>query len=189
MKIEKIKIEDLTPYESNTKIHTEEQVQEIINSIKKFGFNDPIGVWGDKNIIVSGHGRTLAMKKLGYEEIDCIRLDHLNEEERRAYTIAHNSTNMSTGFDFETLEKELADLDMFEWADFGLDFKIEDDEVKVNENKEHSLKENNMKVNVCPNCGCEFVDGKPYEEICKIAKDYIDKLGGFEKFSEWGLIR
>lgn len=120
MEIIRLKTSELTPYEKNAKLHPQEQIDQIKNSIQQFGMNDPIAIWGKKNIVVEGHGRLLALEQLGIDEVDCIRLDHLTDDERRAYTIAHNSTNMSSGFDFDILEQELADLD-FDFSDFGLD--------------------------------------------------------------------
>lgn len=64
LKIEYLKIEDITPYKNNAKIHTAEQIKQIKNSIKEFGMNDPIGIWGEKNIIVEGHGRLIACEQL-----------------------------------------------------------------------------------------------------------------------------
>lgn len=74
MQIERIAISKIKPYEKNAKRHTDEQIQHIINSIEQFGMNDPIGIWGEKNVIVEGHGRYFALKKMGVKEVDCIRL-------------------------------------------------------------------------------------------------------------------
>lgn len=90
MKIEKLKISELKPYKNNAKIHTEKQIEQIKSSIEKFGNNDPIGIWGKDNLIVEGHGRYEALKQLGYDEVEVIRLDHLTDEERKAYTLIHN---------------------------------------------------------------------------------------------------
>lgn len=89
MEIIKLNINELKPYEKNAKIHTPEQIEQIKSSIEKFGMNDPIGIWGKDNIIVEGHGRIEALKQLNIEEVECIRLDHLTDEERKAYTLAH----------------------------------------------------------------------------------------------------
>lgn len=107
MKIETLKLKDLTPYEKNAKEHPQKQVEQIKESIKRFGMNDPIAVWGKKNIIVEGHGRVLACKELGIEEVPCIRLDHMTDVERREYTLIHNKTTMNSDFNFGLLEDEL----------------------------------------------------------------------------------
>jgi site-specific DNA-methyltransferase (adenine-specific) len=126
VEIVKIKIDELTPYEKNAKLHPREQIEQIKLSIQKYQMCDPIGVWGKKNIICEGHGRWMALKELGYEEVDCIRLDHLTDKERKEYTLIHNKTTMDTGFDLDVLLPELEDLDFL--SDFDFDFGIEDEE-------------------------------------------------------------
>lgn len=125
MEIVNIKVSSLRPYDKNSKIHNKENIEAIKKSIEKYGFNDPIGVWGKDNLVVEGHGRLLACKELGIEEVPCIRLDHLTEEERREYTLLHNKTTMMTDFDLDLLSEELADLDL---SDFELDWGIEETE-------------------------------------------------------------
>lgn len=121
LKIVKLRIDSLTMDPENAKLHPDYQVQQIKKSIENFGMNDPIGVWGENNLIVEGHGRVMAMQLLGETEIDCIRLDHLSEEERKAYALAHNSTNMSTGFDNSLLLKLIEDVkDNFNMEDYGI---------------------------------------------------------------------
>ena len=123
MEIIKLPVKAITPYKGNAKKHTDRQIQHIINSIERFGFCDPIGVWGDKNIIVEGHGRYLAQLKRGAVEVDCIRLDHLTDDERRAYTLAHNQATMETAFDADMLKIELVGISGVDMAalDFNLD--------------------------------------------------------------------
>ena len=81
MEVVKLKLKDLKQYKKNAKLHPKEQIEQIKESIIQFGFNDPIAIWGNDNIIVEGHGRYLALKELGYKEVDCIRLDHMTDEE------------------------------------------------------------------------------------------------------------
>lgn len=128
MKIVYLPVGQLKPYEKNARKHTKDDLQTIIESIKAFGFRDPIGVWGKKNIVVEGHGRLLAAKELGMETVPCLRLDDLTDEQRRAYTLAHNQTTDNSSFDLEILNSELADLDSmdldFDLADFGFDMSF-----------------------------------------------------------------
>ena len=128
LKIEYVDIDTLSPYSNNAKIHTPEQVNQIAESIKDFGFNDPIGVTGDT--IVTGHGRLLAARQLGLKQVPIVRLDHLTDAQRRAYTLVHNQLTMNTGNDLDILNEELErlaeeDIDM---SVFGLELP-EDDEV------------------------------------------------------------
>ena len=132
MKIEKINIDKLIPYEKNAKIHTPEQIEQIKNSIKEFGNNDPIAI-DENNMIIEGHGRITALKELGYKEVEAVRLSHLSEEQKKAYILAHNKLTMNTDFDLALLSDELdflkdTDIDM---SDFGFDLEedlLEEDE-------------------------------------------------------------
>lgn len=103
-------IKALTPYRMNARRHTEYQIDRICQSIEEYGFNDPIGVWGEENLIVEGHGRWLAAQRLGLETAPCIRLDHLTEEQRREYAVNHNHTNDLSSWDWGKLRKDLTEL-------------------------------------------------------------------------------
>lgn len=160
MKLEKISIDKIKMYDNNTKEHPEWQVEQIKKSIQEFGFNDPIAI-DEKGIIIEGHGRFLALKDLGYTEIEVIRLNHLTEEQKKAYAIAHNKLTMNTDFDTEKLRMELSKLEEsnFDLSVLGFEnieleeimevdaeevLEIEDEETE-NERTRHKL--------ICPHCG------------------------------------
>lgn len=93
------------------------------------------GIWKDE--IVEGHGRLIACKELGYTEVPIIRLDHLSDEERKAYTLAHNKLTMNSDFDIDILNDELDDILNIDMTDFGFDLDLEDEEEKeIIEDKE-----------------------------------------------------
>ena len=118
LKIEYIDLSKLKPYKNNARKHKKEDIEYIKNSIKQFGFLDPIGIWGKENIIVEGHGRFFAVKELGYQKVPCIRLDELSDEERRAYALAHNKTAEMSSWDLRLVDLELKDLNI-DMLDFG----------------------------------------------------------------------
>lgn len=140
LKIEYVDINCLKKYHKNAKKHPKEQIKRISNSIKEFGMCDPIGVWGEENLIIEGHGRLMALKKLGYKEAPIIRLDHLDEEQRKAYTLAHNKSAESE-WDFEILQDELESILNIDMADFGFDMLAEEDEPKIMEDEMPSIPE------------------------------------------------
>ncbi len=153
IKIEYLPIEQLKPYEKNTRKHKDYDVGEIAKSIEAYGFCDPIGIWGE-NIIVEGHGRLLAAKKLNMKEVPCIRLDHMTDEQRRGYAIVHNKTAELSEYDFEILAQELQEIDL---SDFDFDFPEvfefetneepqEQEQEKVNE-RERTYKLYNLQYN------------------------------------------
>jgi ParB-like chromosome segregation protein Spo0J len=80
MKIENMLVSDIIPYMNNAKEHPKHQIEQIVNSIREFGFNDPIAI-DEHNVIIEGHGRLEALKLMGINTVDCIRLSHLTEDE------------------------------------------------------------------------------------------------------------
>lgn len=128
LKIEYVDINSIKPYKNNAKLHPKEQIEQIKKSIEQFGMDDPIGIWKDE--IVEGHGRLIACKELGYTEVPIIRLDHLSDEERKAYTLAHNKLTMNSDFDLGILNDELDDILNIDMSDFGFDLDLEDEEEK-----------------------------------------------------------
>ena len=83
-----------------------------------------MGIWGDKNIIVEGHGRLIAAKEMGLEKVPVIRLDHLTDTQRRDYAIRHNRTAELSAWDFGKLEEEIARLEIegVDLSGLGFDF-------------------------------------------------------------------
>ena len=155
-----MEINKLKQYENNAKMHPEYQIKQIAESIKKFGFNDPIAIWGEENLIIEGHGRYLACLQLDLKEVDVIRLDHLTENERKAYTLTHNKLNLNTGFDFEILDKELLNLiEEFDMEEFGFETNFLQDNIPYEE-KETEINLDKFGdeefENECPKCKFKF---------------------------------
>lgn len=155
MKIVNLSIEQITPYERNAKKHPAEQISEIKESIRKFGLARPLGVWGEENLLVYGHSTYTALKELGISEIPCVRLDHLPDEERRAYTLIDNQTTLKTTWEEKLLEEELQgifDIDMtvfdFDMPDFPdkaeADAQQDSDEGYYGDERERTQKAYNM---------------------------------------------
>lgn len=130
MQIVYIDPRQLMPYDRNARKHAPKDIEAIKASVREFGFSDPIGIWGDDNVIVEGHGRQIAAIELGLERVPCIRLDHMSDEQRRAYALAHNKTAELSAWDFGKLEEELAGLaiDGFEMDVFGFGDSYEDED-------------------------------------------------------------
>ena len=103
------KITELIPYVNNARTHSDEQVLQICSSIKEFGFTNPVLIDGE-NGIIAGHGRLMAAKKLGLEEVPTIELSHLSEAQRKAYILADNKLALNSGWDNDLLAIEFAEL-------------------------------------------------------------------------------
>lgn len=156
MKIEYIKISELKPYANNSKIHSAEQIEQIKQSIKEFGFNDPVAVWKN-NEIIEGHGRFLAGLELGMNIIPIIRLDELSDEQRRAYGIIHNKLTMDTGFDIDLLNDELEAIPSIDMEKYGIETTDEIDFA--------SFYEEDKKEVVCEHCGKVFYVNRKGEVV------------------------
>ena len=145
---------DLTPYENNARKHTPEDIEQIKASIEADGFNDPLGIWGENNLIVEGHGRQIAALEMGLDKVPCIRLDHMTETQRRDYAIRHNRTAELSGWDFAKLEEEIAALEI-EGVDLsGLKFTFADasalDDLFAPDPEQEEKEPKKIK---CPHCG------------------------------------
>lgn len=109
-RIELRPIDDLRPYDKNPRLHSSEQVRKIAASIRAFGFNAPILVDETSGEIIAGHGRLMAAQLLQLESVPVVVLDHLSEDDRRAYVIADNKLNDESGWDEKMLAEELTAL-------------------------------------------------------------------------------
>lgn len=118
LKVEYVPVSSIHPYAHNAKQHPKEQVEQIANSIEQFGFDDPIAVDED-GMVIEGHGRLMAAKLLGMETVPVIRLIGLDDEAKRAYILAHNQLTLSSGFDIDVLNAELANIVTIDMSDFG----------------------------------------------------------------------
>ena len=119
MKVEYLSPGELYPYPANAKIHSPEQVKRIANSIKAFGWQQPIVIDKD-NVVIIGHGRLFAAQELRLDSVPVVRADDLTEDQVKALRLADNKLNESP-YDFSKLEEELAALDIagFDMEQFG----------------------------------------------------------------------
>src|SRR4051794_2472244 len=97
-KTRSVAIRKLVPYDKNPRLHSEDQVRQIASSIQEFGFVNPIIVDKDLNVI-AGHGRLMAANLLGMEEVPVLVVEHLTEQQRRAYIIADNRIAQNSDWD------------------------------------------------------------------------------------------
>ncbi len=118
--IEQVPVAGLRPYSRNARTHSAQQIAQIAASIRTFGFNNPILVDKD-NVIIAGHGRVEAAKQLGLYMVPVIRLEHLSEDQKRAYILADNRLAEKAGWDREILKIELQHLVL---VDAGFDVSI-----------------------------------------------------------------
>ena len=115
--IEYVSVDNLKAYERNARTHSDEQVQQVAESIKEFGFTNPVLI-DENNELIAGHGRTMAAKSIGMKEVPAIRLKGLTAAQKKALRIADNQLALNAGWDEELLRIELGEL---QELDFNLD--------------------------------------------------------------------
>lgn len=162
-------IKELKPYKKNAKKHSKEQVEQIANSIKEFGFTQPV-IIDKNNCVVAGHGRILGAKKAGLKQVPTVCLEDLTEEQIKAYRLVDNKLNESE-WDYSLLDEELENLT----EDIDMDlfgFELEEQQEKETKKKvEFEIKE---KYEVHIICKDEkqmeqvFNDVKGYGQECKL---------------------
>lgn len=115
--IEYLKISELLTYDRNARTHGEDQIQQLVNSIREYGFTNPVLI-DENNVLIAGHGRTEAAKQIGMQEVPAIRLKNLSENQKKALRISDNQLALNAGWDFDLLAAEISDL---QDVDFDID--------------------------------------------------------------------
>ena len=110
MELQTRKVSDLIPYINNSRTHSEEQINQIISSIKEFGFTNPI-LLEEENGIIAGHGRLMAVQKMGWSEVPCVTIKGLTKTQIKALNIADNQIALNAGWDLDKLKLEVKGLD------------------------------------------------------------------------------
>lgn len=157
LNVRNIPIEEIKAYENNPRRIGDNAVNAVAESIKAFGFKVPV-ILDSENVIVTGHTRILAAKKLGLQEVPCVVADDLTPEQAKALRLADNKTGELSGWDFEKLDlelEELADFDI-DMSEFGFEVK---DEVDINsffETSHEQTEDKKKKTVICPECGAEI---------------------------------
>jgi site-specific DNA-methyltransferase (adenine-specific) len=133
MKIEYVKTESLIPYENNPRFN-DKAVDQVAKSIKDFGFRVPITI-NKENIVITGHTRLLAAKKLGMREVPVIAIEDLTDDQIRAYRLVDNKVAEIATWNYQLLEKELEEIDLnldeFNFEIPGADSRLKDDDYKI----------------------------------------------------------
>lgn len=142
IKVKRVKVEDLKAYEQNPRRNSK-AVGAVYESIKKFGFRNPIIINPD-GVILAGNTRLEALQKAGIDEVDCIELNHLTKEQENAFRIADNRVADFSFWDKDLLEQEMMEIGADDWKLFG--FKDKDLEF---------LKAPDQCT--CPRCGKSFI--------------------------------
>jgi len=129
LNLQYLNVDDLQPYEKNSRVHNKEQIIQLAKSIKEFGFTNPI-IIDENNMILAGHARVEAFKTLdatyfetGINKIPCLKLDKLSKDQKKAYVIADNKIAENSEWNYELYMSELKYLNdiNFDLTTIGLD--------------------------------------------------------------------
>lgn len=161
--VEYTKISDLVPYINNSRTHDADQIQQVANSIREFGFTNPILIDENKNII-AGHGRLRAAKKLEMDAVPTITITGLTDEQRKAYVIADNKLALNSDWNLDLLMDEIHDLREGGFDETLLGFTLQEldelfDVKGENIKPMEEFKEFNDEIETeyrCPSCGYEW---------------------------------
>ncbi|EGN4615234.1 ParB N-terminal domain-containing protein, partial [Salmonella enterica subsp. enterica serovar Infantis] len=133
-KIEYLPVGKLLRYAKNSRTHSDEQVEQLVNSIREFGFTNPVLI-DEKNELIAGHGRLAAAEILEMDKVPAIRLSNLSEKQKKAYRIADNKLALNAGWDMQLLAEEVKelmdddfDIDLLGFNDAELDEMLSDEQ-------------------------------------------------------------
>lgn len=134
LKIEYLPVGKLLRYAKNSRTHSDEQVEQLVNSIREFGFTNPVLI-DEKNELIAGHGRLAAAEILEMDKVPAIRLSNLSEKQKKAYRIADNKLALNAGWDMQLLVEEVKelmdddfDIDLLGFNDAELDEMLSDEQ-------------------------------------------------------------
>ncbi|EEQ4562065.1 ParB N-terminal domain-containing protein [Escherichia coli] len=134
LKIEYLPVGKLLRYAKNSRTHSDEQVEQLVNSIREFGFTNPVLI-DEKNELIAGHGRLAAAEILEMDKVPAIQLSNLSEKQKKAYRIADNKLALNAGWDMQLLAEEVKelmdddfDIDLLGFNDAELDEMLSDEQ-------------------------------------------------------------
>lgn len=167
MKIVQIGLSDLKPYKNNSRTHDDIQIDQIIASIKEFGFTNPILI-DEKNEIIAGHGRLMAAQKMGLEKVPTLVLTGLSEAQKKAYVIADNKIALNAGWDMDLLKEEIGSIaDEIDLSILGFDAQELANIIDGLEHIDPELQEQEYEevFNIIVNCQDETHQERVYNEL------------------------
>lgn len=155
VKIKTMLVSELKPYKLNAKKHPQKQIEGIAESIRRFGFTQPVVIDG-KNEIIIGHGRIEAAKLINMDSVPCVVMSDLTANEVKALRLIDNRI-AETGWDVELLSQSLHEVS-FDFSPFNIDFQCFFDDVISDDDKSNDYDLDEMKKDLvtCPKCGNEF---------------------------------
>ena len=157
MKLIKLKIDDIKPYENNPR-KNDEAVNAVVESIKQCSYITPIIV-DENHVIIAGHTRYKALKVLKYEEVECLIIDDLDETTKKKYRYLDNKTGEKATWDIMKLEQELQELDLGDFDFFMMDDSVSSYDVEsIESTKEFDIEsfDDGKYKYECPKCGFKF---------------------------------
>ncbi len=160
LKVEYLPIVDLAPYARNARTHSPAQIDQLIASVREFGWTNPVLI-DEAGGIIAGHGRVMAAQQMGMGQVPCIRLSHLSETQRRAYVLADNALALCSSWNDVLLAQELADLQDLDFNVELLGFDSGEIDKLLSQPHAQSARPKAERVvtpdiQICPKCGCQF---------------------------------